>query len=274
MYSKVYVEIINFCNKNCSFCPKTTREPQVMSIDNFETVLTKLKGLTEYVYYHVVGEPLMHPLLCDFIKLAKRNGFKSAITTNGSLLDTKGDALIASGVYKVNISIHSFEGGDKEKHTEYLNTCLDFADKSSRSGVLTVLRLWNQGKDKGLNVSTVDMIKERFGEFDKLSVRGARIRDKLHLEYGERFEWPDMSADDGGENVFCYGLKDHFGILCDGTVIPCCLDRDGEIALGNVFEAPLNEILSSPRASAIKNGFQHRKATEELCRKCGYARRF
>lgn len=274
MYSKVYVEIINFCNKNCSFCPKTNREPQIMSKDSFEEILKKLDGITEYIYYHVVGEPLMHPLLCEFIKQAKANGFKSAVTTNGSLLDKKGDALINSGVYKVNISVHSFEGGDREKHAGYLNACLDFADKASKAGVLNVLRLWNKGKDNGLNISTVDMIKERFGEFDKVSARGARIRDKLHLEYGERFEWPDMNAEDGGEKVFCYGLKDHFGILCDGTVIPCCLDRNGEISLGNVFESPITDILSSQRATAIKNGFQCRQATEELCRKCGYARRF
>ena len=274
MYSKVYVEILNFCNKNCSFCPKTHRTPRLITEEEFKSTLEKLKGVTEYLYYHVVGEPLMHPMLCDFIKYANTQGFKSAITTNGTFLKTRGDKLIDSGVYKVNISIHSFEGGDPQSHADYLNSCLDFADKASNAGVLTVLRLWNKGKDNGLNVSTVDMIKERFGEFDKLSQRGARIRNKLHLEYGERFVWPDVTAEDGGENVFCYGMKDHFGILCDGTVIPCCLDRDGIIALGNIHESTVDEILSSPRAIAIKEGFQRRCATEELCRKCGYARRF
>ena len=274
MYSKVYVEIINFCNKKCSFCPKTQRKPHLMSKNEFETVLKKLKGVTEYLYYHIVGEPLMHPMLCDFITSAKNEGFKSAVTTNGTFLHLKGDALIASGVYKVNISIHSFEGGDMDAHAKYLNNCLEFADKASKAGVLTVLRLWNQGKDNGLNISTVDMIKERFGEFDKISTRGARIRDKLHLEYGERFVWPDITADDGGDSVFCYGLKDHFGILCDGTVIPCCLDREGVIALGNIFDTPINDILLSPRAQLMRDGFQKRCATEELCRKCGYARRF
>jgi len=245
-----------------------------MSDNEFKAILTKLKGVTEYIYYHVVGEPLMHPLLCEFIKTASSNGFKSAITTNGTLLSTRGEKLIESGVYKINISIHSFEGGEPEKHTEYLKSCLDFADKASNAGILTVLRLWNQGNDNGLNISTVNMIEARFGKFDKISTRGARIRNKLHLEYGERFDWPDLNANDGGSNVFCYGLKDHFGILCDGTVIPCCLDRNGNIPLGNIFESPIEEILTSPRTTAIRDGFQKRCATEELCRKCGYARRF
>ena len=83
-----------------------------------------------------------------------------------------------------------------------------------------------------------------------------------------------MSADDQGSEVFCYGLRDHFGILCDGSVVPCCMDSDGVITLGNVFDQPLSEILDSPRARAMVDGFEHREASEELCRRCGYARRF
>ena len=130
----------------------------------------------------------------------------------------------------------------------------------------------------GNNARTLDYLRQRFPDDAhapwKFSPRGARMRDKLHLEYGDRFEWPDRAADDHGNKVFCYGLKDHFAILCDGTVVPCCLDREGAITLGNIFETPAEEILNSPRANAMREGFQRRCATEELCRRCGYARRF
>ena len=63
-------------------------------------------------------------------------------------------------------------------------------------------------------------------------------------------------------------------MLADGTVVPCCLDHEGDIALGNIFEGSMEEILASERASAIYEGFRDHRATEELCRKCGYARRF
>ena len=63
-------------------------------------------------------------------------------------------------------------------------------------------------------------------------------------------------------------------MLCDGTVVPCCLDHEGDIPLGNLFTQSLEEILSSPRAQAIYEGFSGRRVVEELCRKCGYARRF
>ena len=104
--------------------------------------------------------------------------------------------------------------------------------------------------------------------------RGYRIRDKLFLEWGDRFAWPDLNVPDNGPQVSCYGLRDHFGILCDGTVVPCCLDSEGAIPLGNVFREELSDILASPRAEAMAEGFRCRKATEDLCRRCGYAQRF
>ncbi len=274
MYSRVYVEITNICNKSCSFCPKNKRPARRMSELEFSKIAASIAPVTGYLYYHVMGEPLTHPLLSRFIKIANSHGLKSAITTNGTLLAEHGDALIESGVYKVNISLHSFESGSDDTHGKYVDDCLDFANKASKNGVLVVLRLWNGGVRDTKNEATERMIYQKFGQPEHISVRGARLRKGLHLEYADRFTWPDMSEAEGSENVFCYGLSDHFGILCDGTVVPCCLDHEGDIALGNIFDVPLTEILSSERAERIKNGFKCKKATEQLCKKCGYARRF
>ncbi len=282
-YARVYVEITNICNRQCSFCPGTARPPRRMSMAEFEAIVSRLRGVTDYLYYHVMGEPLTHPLLPDFIRHASAAGFRSAITTNGTLLPSRGQALVEAGVYKVNISVHSFEDGENmAAHTAYLHGLLDFADYASRLGVLVVLRLWNLGENGqplgGNNDRTLALIRARFPDEPptpwKHSVRGARLRDKLHLEYGDRFEWPDMEAADRGDRVFCYGLKDHFAVLCDGRVVPCCLDREGAIALGNLYEQTVDECLSSERATRMRAGFCRRQATEELCRRCGYARRF
>lgn len=282
-YARIYVEITNICNRRCSFCPGTTRPPQRMSLAEFDTVTARLAGVTEYLYYHVMGEPLTHPLLPDFIRLAKVRGFKSAITTNGVLLPERGQELMDAGVYKVNISVHSFEDGeDVAAHERYLDGLLDFAHRASSAGVLVVLRLWNLDEHGrplgGDNDRVLARLRDRFpddGETPwKYSTRGARLRDKLHLEYGDRFVWPDMEADEGDGMVFCYGLKDHFAVLSDGRVVPCCLDREGAITLGNLFTTPIGDILAADRAVALREGFTRRCAVEELCRKCGYARRF
>lgn len=274
MFSRVYVEITNRCNMNCSFCHGTSRPPRSMSREEFETVCERLRGVTEYLYYHIMGEPLTHKELPELIRIASKYGYKSALTTNGTLLERLGEKIISAGVYKVSISLHSFEEGSDENLDRYLTSCFDFAKKASSAGVLVVFRLWNRGFDGGKNEYILNKMKSSIDGEWKWSGRGARIRDKLHLEWGDRFIWPDMEALDMGESVFCYGMKDHFGILSDGSVVPCCLDADGAVTLGNIFEESAEKILGSKRAVAIAEGFKNRRASEELCRKCGYARRF
>lgn len=274
MYSRVYVEITNLCNRNCSFCPGTVRPPKVLTVAEFRAIAEKLVGTTRYLYYHLMGEPLTHLGLPEMIAIATDLGFQSAITTNGTLLPQRGQALIDAGTYKVNISVHSFENGSEEDYVNYINGCLDFAERAGKAGTLVVLRLWNNGCDEGRNARTISMIRRRFsGEWIE-NPRGTKVGEKVYLEHADRFSWPDMEAEDQGDSLFCYGLRDHFGILSDGRVVPCCLDREGEITLGNLFAEEIDDILANPRAKAMVDGFSCRKATEELCRKCGYARRF
>ena len=274
MYSKIYVEITNICNMNCSFCHGHSRVPKQMSRDEFLSVLEKIKDYTKYIYYHLMGEPLSHPELPQFIKLADENGFKSIITTNGTLLKQRGDALIEAGVHKVNISVHSFENGSQEQFEGYLTNLVDFARKANDKGIIVVFRLWNNGFDNGRNNDIINFFKNIFKTEWSENSKGFKIKEKMFLEYGERFSWPDLNAQVQGSDVFCYGLRDHFGILSDGTVVPCCLDSNGVINLGNIFKEDLSDILNSERAKAIKFGFDCRKAVEELCHKCGYAQRF
>ena len=274
MYSRVYIEITNVCNMNCSFCHGHSRDKRFMSEDEFNLILDRLSGQTEYIYYHLMGEPLLHPLLPVFLKTAKNKGYKSMITTNGTLLNKCGDEIINSGIHKVNISVHSFEESDNDEYLSYLGKIADFAEKANNAGVIIVLRFWNNGIDEAKNNFAIDYFRSRFdGDWAENS-KGLRIRNKMFIEYGDRFGWPDKNAEIQGDEVFCYGLRDHFGILCDGTVVPCCLDSDGVINLGNIFDSDIDSILSSERAVAMKSAFDCRKASEELCRRCAYAQRF
>ena len=274
MYSRAYVEITNICNMNCSFCHGHSRPPRSMTEEEYARILEQLVGKTQYIYHHLMGEPLIHPLLPRFIQMACQAGFHPMITTNGTLLDRFGDGILIPGLHKVNISLHSFEGEDRERHRRYIQNVVDFIEKVRPLGVKVSLRLWNNGFDGGRNNTVLDELREYFPDPWRENTRGYRIRDGLFLEWGDRFAWPDQNAPEGGEDMTCRGLQDHFGILSDGTVVPCCLDSDGIIALGNVFREELSDILDSPRAKAIAEGFRCRKAVEDLCRRCGYARKF
>lgn len=274
MYSRVYVEITNICNMNCSFCHGHARAPRKMSQKEFTYILDQLAGHTKYIYYHLMGEPLSHPELPQFLRIAAHRNFQSVITTNGTLLKKCGDEIIAAGVHKVSISLHSFEGKNEQAYRRYLSEAADFADKASKAGIIVVFRLWNRGCDDGRNDFAVTFLRSRLDGQWLENTRGFRIREKFYLEWGDRFEWPDKDAPVQGDTFFCHGMRDHFGILCDGSVVPCCLDSDGIITLGNIFSGDISNILASSRAMAMVRGFERRTATEDLCRRCAYAQRF
>lgn len=270
-FQKVYVEISNRCNLSCAFCPGTRRPGRSMGEEEFVRVLAALEGWTDYLYFHLMGEPLCHGQLGRFLELAGQHGFRVILTTNGTLLASQADLLEgAPALHKVNISLHAFEANDLPMSFQsYLDGCFDFGCRTDK---LVVYRLWNQGGQDARNREILEAMHSRFpGPWVPVR-RGQRIADHIYLEQGEKFDWPDLSAPDGGERVFCYGLRDQLGVLCDGTVVPCCLDHEGDIPLGNLFEQPLAHIVNGSRARAMLEGFDRGVATQELCRRCGFAR--
>ena len=253
MLRKAYLEISNICNLSCSFCPGTRREPRVMSAAEFRLLAEKLRGHTEYLYFHLMGEPLLHPELGRLLEIAGELGFRVMITTNGTLLPERGALLLAApALHKVNLSLQSFEANQVGNLQDYLTGCIDFVKRVAEKGVLC----------------------ESFPEPWGKSRNGERLAQGVWLDPGERFDWPDLSLDALAERGFCYGLRDQIGVLADGTVVPCCLDHEGDIPLGNLFHQSLDEILAGDRARAIYEGFSRRVAVEPLCKRCGYARRF
>ena len=274
-FQKAYLEISNVCNLSCQFCPGTKRKPKVMTETEFSALLPKLRPWTDFLYFHLMGEPLCHPLLADFLKISGDYDFKVILTTNGSLLGKQQDILLSSpALHKVNISLHAFEANDLSISFEtYLKQCFAFG-KAAEGRKIIIFRLWNQGGADKRNEEILSALESVFPKPWIQERKGIRIGKRVYLEYGDKFDWPDLSAVDQGEQVFCYGLRDQIGVLCDGTVVPCCLDHDGDLALGNLFDSGLKEILEIDRAQAIYHGFQRKTAAEELCRKCGYARRF
>jgi len=278
MLKKAYIEITNICNLSCDFCPGTRREKRTMTAEEFAVLAEKLRPHAAYFYLHVMGEPLLHPQLEEILALCADVGAKACITTNGTLLGRRGDTLLAAkGMHKVSVSLHSMEGNGVMELRTYLENVWAFAEKAAAQGIICALRLWNIGGGEQRNEEILAFLEEKL-DVHPLQCgeprRGSwKLKEKLYLEQAERFEWPDLSAPES-DATFCYGLRDQIAVLCDGTVVPCCLDHEGDIALGNLFTQELDEILSGERAKAMYDGFSNRKPTEELCRRCGYARRF
>lgn len=279
MRNRVYIEITNRCNLACDFCHGTKRPLGTMPPEDFRRIAEKLRGETSYLYLHVLGEPLLHPQLKELLAIAGELGFRVCLVTNGTLLHKRREELLAAkSLHKVSVSLHSFEGnGGAGDLPAYLQQVWDVCLPLSERGVLCALRLWNEGTAPRLNGAVEAFLSQRIGRDVESLPRDARgnrtLRPNLFLERAERFGWPDLNAPESGAN-FCHGFTRQLAVLWDGTVTPCCLDSEGDIPLGNLFSQPLEEILQGERAVAMAAGFAARNPTEELCRRCGYARRF
>lgn len=284
-FKKIYIEITNVCNLSCNFCPKTSRKYGFMEEESFEKIIKKIKGYTEHVYFHLMGEPLLNKNLKRFFEICEENKIRVNVTTNGTLVNQEKDVLINSkSLRQLNISLHSFEANNNDRDfNEYIGGIIDFIKEvSEKTNIICSLRLWNlDGKYKGnnnLNVDIFKLLQEEFAFDEDLHEvfkerNSFKLKDRVYISMGEKFKWPSLKEEEIGERAFCYGLRDQIGILVDGTVVPCCLDSEGSIPLGNIFTEDLENIISSHRAQAIYNGFSGRKAVEELCRKCGFINR-
>ncbi len=269
---RCYLEITNVCNLDCLFCPKTERKGRSLTMEEFELLTSRLQGRVKFLYFHLMGEPLLHRHLPRFIVSAREQGFIPVLTTNGTLLHRVGDALIEARPHKVQISLHSHEGNGMQSPEDYIAEVMTFALCAAEQGIIVVLRLWNEGGYNEENDHLHALLAEHVPQPWTQRYDGWKLSDNLYLEYDGMFEWPDVDrADYAEEEVFCYALRNQIGVLVDGTVVPCCLDHNGDIPLGNLFSETLDEVLRSPRARALYDGFSHHRATEPLCRKCGYA---
>ena len=262
MFNRIYIEITNICNLNCDFCPHTGRIKKSMTLDEFENVILKIKDYTKHIYLHVKGEPLMHNDLDGIIKIANKYNLNVNITTNARLLSNKIDIINNNKVRQINISLHSFNNLDEIK--ELLKVLENINDS------YISLRLWNNKDNKEI----LDILESHYNKKIEFTGKRFTLTDKVYLDKDILFEWPDIKREVITTHGTCKGAKSQIAILVDGTVVPCCLDNDGVINLGNIFDTSLSEILNSKRYKDIVDGFNNNKLVEELCQKCGYRNRF
>ncbi len=290
-FKKVYIEITSVCNLACHFCPPTERQAKFIKLETFEEILDKIDPHTNHIYLHVKGEPLLHPKIDLLLDAAHVRGFKVNITTNGTLIAKNRHKLLGKpALRQMNLSLHSFDGhAGSTDRDGYLADILSFVrdakqDEVSRK-VLFSFRLWNLTEDNMTNAArsrnreTLELIEREYGLDYRIEEKvergkGLKVAENVYLNQDHEFQWPSLTAPEDDGKGFCHALRSHAAILVDGTVVPCCLDGEGVIKLGNVLEQNFSDIVEGERANALVDGFSRREAVEDLCRRCGYRTRF
>ena len=267
-FKKIYIEITNICNLNCSFCSKTNKKKQEMTVSEFEYILKKINKYTDYLYLHVKGEPLIHSHLDEILTLTKKYNKKVCITTNGTLLKEKINILAKyDNIYQLNISLHS-----ENNKTNYLEDIFTAVDNLKYPYIS--YRFWTL-EDNKIDERTrkyLDKIKEKYQKKDLYN--GIKLANRIYLSLEDKFIWPSIDDNNIKEKGFCYGGKTHLAVLVDGTISICCLDSEGISNLGNIFEEEIEDILNSSKYQKIIEGFNNRKVYLDICKHCKYKERF
>jgi radical SAM protein with 4Fe4S-binding SPASM domain len=217
----------------------------------FQRIVAESKDIADEMVLHVLGEPLLHPQVLDFIDIVHKAGMTVMVTTNGTLLNSE---LAKKKIRQINISLHAMS--ELPGTEEYLDKVVYFAREAQQynpEGYIN-LRLWNKSS--------------------RIQWKSKRLEGRIYLCLDKQFAWPDVGLPVRQTKGFCYGLQTHIGVLVDGTVIPCCLDSAGTIDLGNLKETTLQEILASERVQDMLAGFKQGFLVEPLCQRCEYRQRF
>jgi len=271
----------------CSFCPPTARAKGLIKVEQFNKILDEIRPHTKYIYLHVKGEPLLHPRIDQLLDAAHEKGFKVNITTNGTLIKKNREKLLGKpALRQINFSLHSFDGHEgSENREKYLGDILDFVRAAREYNTIISYRLWNLQKEHVTDIAarrnreTLEILENEYNLDYRIEEKvqpgkGVKIAKNIYLNQDHEFRWPSLLEPEDEGKGFCHALRSQAAILVDGTVVPCCLDGEGVINLGNVNEKSFTDIVQGERANNIVDGFSRREAVEELCRKCGYRQKF
>lgn len=269
-YKKIYIEITNKCNLNCSFCSEVLKEKKSMTLEEFKEVLEKIKNYTNYIYLHVKGEPLLNNNIIEMINLADKYNLKVNLTTNGTLFNKYAKNLgKCKNLNKINFSLHC-----ENKKDNYLEDIFDNIKYLSDNTTI-IYRLWTL-KNNELDEKSTKIV-ERIKEYYNLSPEtvekikkenNIKISSTIYVDKDNEFTWPKIT--NHKSCGYCYALNTHIAILVDGTIVPCCLDSNGIINLGNIFTDDLESIINSERYQKLLKSFRDRKPSEELCKSCTF----
>ena len=271
-FKKVYVEITNICNLNCSFCSVDNREKRELTLQEFDKILNKIKKYTNSIYLHVKGEPLLHSKFDEILDITRKYNIKVRITTNGILLNKRLNILQKyDNIRQINISLHC-----EQNIKDYFEKVFESADILSKN-IPIVYRIWlldNFNLDV-LSTKIVDKIIKHYNLdnsfFDKvLNTKNIKIKDNIYLDKDNEFIWPTNINENNENYGTCLGTRNHVAILSNGDVVPCCLDSKGILKLGNIFNEEFDNILNSDLFKLINDGFKKNKLTCKLCKNCTF----
>ena len=267
----IYIEPTNICNLQCSFCFHANnamrRKKGTMTFKTFKRLVDDVKSFKPNLVLHHSGESFVHKELFDFIRYAKKAGLRVSLTTNGTLVDKNDFEILDTGIDGINISL---AGVDKEDYanvrpgTEFdtlMENITALAKNKLKRNLATKLTI-NVVETK-FNRPKIPLFKKRIESINGIDgVIVRRLMDwggtldisKLHITPFWR-SWA-MYANKyfklATKGTLCEAINDGGAILWNGTVVPCCIDFNGTMTLGNINEQKFLDIWNGEKSNQIR----------------------
>lgn len=260
------IETTNICNAFCIFCPhsKMKRKQTIMTSSLYEKIINEAKQLgVKEIVLSFFGEPFCDRNIINRIKFAKQNGLKVTIYTNAILLDEHtSQEIIDNKLDKIFISLDSYSSEHYKKirlvgkYDEVVKNVNDLIElKKKNNSLLPIVEIGMIILDKK-DKQGIQTFMDQWKHADNVVVR-------------QPHEWINKGTDIKNK-LPCYPLWNDFYILCDGRVVPCCMDYDGTYILGDTNRQTLDEIwkTSQQLKQLRKHHLENTTDSLDLCKNC------
>ena len=256
--TSLIIEPTNTCNLRCSFCFVTegmSREEGFMDFALFKKVIDDTPEL-EHLCMHNWGEPLLHKEIFEMFDYAHESGIKHIVmNTNGTLLTNNMiDKIIRSPLNIIRFSID----GSAETFKRVRGVELEKIEQN-----ILKLKKEKDARRPDLSMGVVFTVEnetqedvDEYIEHWETIVDHVRTQPKL-IQSPRKEPCPEPFGKDYGKLV----------VLWDGTVIPCCVDYNASLKLGNAYKERVRDLWYNSEIKALRN--QHEKGNyPKVCMNC------
>lgn len=283
------IEPTNTCNLRCPLCAtgsgEMTRPNGQMSLLTFQQIMDKMGDDIFFLLLYHQGEPYINKHFLDFVQLAKAKNIYCTTSTNAHYFTEELiHRTIDSGLDSMIVSI---DGVTQASYEQYrvkgnLNKVLDglrrFVEikKQRRSKIPLLALQFLVMKHNEHEIPEIKQLAKDIG-VDRLLIKNIEVRSlqeaRQWLPVNDRYRRYNFD----GEH---YEVKNSNKKSCprpwlstlinwDGTVVPCCFDKNAGHPMGNIVEAAdLDKIWNAETFRKFRSQLLNDRKSIDICRNC------
>lgn len=277
------------CNLRCPECPSGlrsfSRPTGMLSDELFRKTIDELADSLLYLTFYFQGEPYLHPQFLEMVQYATQRNIYTATSTNAHYLtEAAARKTIESGLDRLIISLDgttqdTYEqyrvGGKIEKVIEGTKNIIRLK-KELNSQTPHVIFQFLVVKPNEHQIEEVNALAKALG-VNEVRFKTAQIYNFENgsplipsIDKYSRYT-PEINGKFSIKNKFinhCWKMWHSCVITWDGTVVPCCFDKDAEHPMGSLQEISFSILWKSASYRTFRQSLLRSRSEIEMCKNC------